>query len=55
MIYFANPPVQIPDIGSIGFFFGGAVRSELEVTVPLNFTVGAKAKVDPSHLQRESY
>ncbi|KAJ7263391.1 hypothetical protein C8J57DRAFT_1512893 [Mycena rebaudengoi] len=37
--------VTIPDIGSIGFFFGGAVRSELEVTVPLNFTVGAKAKI----------
>ncbi|KAJ6615763.1 hypothetical protein B0H10DRAFT_2435276 [Mycena sp. CBHHK59/15] len=37
--------ITIPDIGDIGFFYGGSVNAELDITGGLNFTIGAKTSV----------
>ncbi|KAJ7513038.1 hypothetical protein B0H11DRAFT_1948489 [Mycena galericulata] len=36
---------SIADIATIGFFWGGAILTELDVSAPLNFTVGASASI----------
>ncbi|KAJ7431982.1 hypothetical protein B0H11DRAFT_2209907 [Mycena galericulata] len=37
--------IDIPDIGSIGFFWGASIEASLDVTGGLNFTIGAKTSV----------
>ncbi|KAJ7508983.1 hypothetical protein B0H11DRAFT_2217389 [Mycena galericulata] len=37
--------IDIPDIGSVGFFWGAAVEASLDVTAGLNFTIGAKTSI----------
>ncbi|KAJ7746180.1 hypothetical protein DFH07DRAFT_963052 [Mycena maculata] len=39
--------IQIPEIGSVGFFFGGAVSASLDVVGGLNFSIGARTSVQP--------
>ncbi|KAJ7292074.1 hypothetical protein C8J57DRAFT_1274569 [Mycena rebaudengoi] len=39
--------ITIPEIGSVGFFYGGAVSAELEIAGGLNFSIGAKTQVPP--------
>ncbi|KAJ7508895.1 hypothetical protein B0H11DRAFT_1963048 [Mycena galericulata] len=37
--------IDIPGIGSVGFFWGAAVEASLDVTAGLNFTIGAKTSI----------
>ncbi|KAJ7450687.1 hypothetical protein B0H11DRAFT_2076875, partial [Mycena galericulata] len=37
--------IDIPDIGSVGFFWGASIEASLDVTGGLNFTIGAKTSV----------
>ncbi|KAJ7064305.1 hypothetical protein C8F01DRAFT_1130927, partial [Mycena amicta] len=37
--------ITIPDVATVGFFYGGSVSASLQVTGGLNFTIGAKTSV----------
>ncbi|KAJ6556136.1 hypothetical protein B0H19DRAFT_139594 [Mycena capillaripes] len=37
--------ITIPDIGSIGFFYGGTVSADMEISGGLNFSIGAKTSI----------
>ncbi|KAJ6550042.1 hypothetical protein B0H19DRAFT_1298478 [Mycena capillaripes] len=39
--------IKIPEIGEVGFFYGGAITANLDITGGLNFTIGAKTSVPP--------
>ncbi|KAJ7081010.1 hypothetical protein C8R44DRAFT_754171 [Mycena epipterygia] len=39
--------LSIPDIGSVGFFYGGTVTADMDVSGGLNFSIGAKTSVPP--------
>ncbi|KAJ7702770.1 hypothetical protein B0H17DRAFT_1327150 [Mycena rosella] len=49
VIRFALPDLglSIPDIGSVGFFYGGTVVADLDVSGALNFSIGARTSVPP--------
>ncbi|KAJ7190746.1 hypothetical protein GGX14DRAFT_482495 [Mycena pura] len=42
---FPDLGISVPDVATVGFFFGGAVRMDLEIAAALNFTVGASASI----------
>jgi len=37
--------LQVADVATVGFFFGAAVRMDLEISEAVNFTVGASASI----------
>ncbi|KAF7325621.1 hypothetical protein MKEN_00411800 [Mycena kentingensis (nom. inval.)] len=37
--------IKLPGVANVGFFWGGAVRFELDVEKPVNFSVGASATI----------